>query len=118
MQGISEFLTFWLLYLGFATLAFWCWRRMFFWLEADSELRRFFHMLGAVLLYTPAPIEAGSEYFAPAFVVFPFTALTTGLADAMYALNWYLSALVTGALLLAIAQIVRKISSITEKAAD
>lgn len=111
MEGISEFIVFWLLYIVFATLAFWCWRRLFFWMDASGELRRFCYMVGAVLLYTPAPIEAGSQYFAPAFVVFPFTLLTSSMAQAMYAANWLLSGLAAGALLLAISQLIRRFSA-------
>jgi len=107
MDGIVEFLGFWMLYLAFAALGFWCWRRLFFWLKPGTDIRRFCHMLGAVLLFTPAPIEAGSVYFAPAMVVFPFTLLTASMQQAAFALNWFLGGLVVGALVLAVVQLAR-----------
>lgn len=110
MDGILQYLMFWFLYALFASLAFWCWRQMFYWLERGSDLRRFFNMLGVVLLFTPAPISDGSEFFAPAFVVFPFNFLTNDLMSAMYSLNWFLAGLCVGAVVLAIVQITRRLS--------
>ena len=59
MEGIIALAPFWLIYAVFAAVGYWCWQGLFFWLKRDSDLRRFFHMLGAVLLFTPAPISAG-----------------------------------------------------------
>lgn len=118
MEGIVEFSGFWLLYLVFACLGLWCWRCLFFWLKPDSDLRRFFHMLGAVLVFTPAPISAGSVYFAPAMVVFPFTLLTSSLDNAMYAANWFLGGLIVGAVVLAIVQSVRFVQKRSATAAE
>lgn len=114
MDGILQYLMFWLLYALFASVAFWCWRQMFYWLERGTDLRRFFHMLGAVLLFTPAPISDGSEFFAPAFVVFPFALLTNGLVPAMYSLNWFLGGLSIGAVVLGIVQVTQRITRNSE----
>lgn len=118
MEGIAEFSGFWLLYLVFACVGFWCWNRLFFWLKPGSDLRRFFHMLGAVLVFTPAPIAAESVYFAPAMVVFPFTLLTSSLDNAMYAANWFLGGLIVGAVVLAIVQSVRFVQKRSATAAE
>jgi len=118
MDGLFQFAGFWLLYLAFATLAFWCWRRMFFWLERGSDVRRFFHMIGAVLLYTPAPITPESEFFAPVFVVLPFTALTSSVESAMYAVNWLIGGMVVGASALAIIQLSRWLSARMQTATE
>ncbi|MAS24988.1 MAG: hypothetical protein CMI08_07730 [Oceanospirillaceae bacterium] len=107
MEGIIALAPFWLIYAVFAAVGYWCWQGLFFWLERDSDLRRFFHMLGAVLLFTPAPISAGSSYFAPAFLVFPFTALSSSVQDAMYSLSWFLGGLCIGLMVLALRQFIR-----------
>lgn len=114
MDGILQYLVFWFLYALFASLAFWCWRQMFYRLERGSDLRSFLNMLGVVLLYTPAPIAEGSGFFAPAFVVFPFALLTNGLMSAMYSLNWFLAGLCIGAVVLAIVQITRRVTARSE----
>lgn len=78
---------------------------MFFWLDADSDVRRFLRMIGAVLLFTPAPIAQDSNYFAPVLVVLPFTAISEGVNAALYALNWLLAALCLGVLVLGMRQL-------------
>ncbi|MCA6062581.1 hypothetical protein [Thalassolituus marinus] len=107
MEGVVEFLPFWVGYLLFAMIGYWCWRGLFFWLSPESDVRRFLNMLGVVLLFTPAPIEAGSAFFAPVFVVLPFTILAQGMTAAMYSVTWLLSGLCIGVVVLALRQLVR-----------
>lgn len=105
MEGIIQFLPFWVAYLISATVGYWCWNRMFFWLEQDGDTRRFLRMTGAVLLFTPAPITDGANYFAPALIVVPFTAIGEGADAALYALSWLLAALCIGVLILGVRQL-------------
>lgn len=109
MSGILDYLIFWLLYFTFAAIGFRCWKSMFWKMKPGSDWRRFVYMLGAVLVFTPAPIQAGSEYFAPAFVVFPFTALTVSFSESVYALTWWLGALCVGTVALALYQALRRV---------
>ncbi|MCT7359820.1 hypothetical protein [Thalassolituus pacificus] len=105
MEGIIQFLPFWAAYLVSALVGYWCWNRMFFWLAQDSDVRRFLRMIGAVLLFTPAPIAQDSNYFAPVLVVLPFTAINEGINAALYAVSWLLAALCLGVLVLGIRQL-------------
>jgi hypothetical protein len=66
----------WVVYSISALLCFWAWNKMFFWIK-HKDLKSIFSILGAVLLFTPAPfditqtdLEAGN--YAPAFVVILF----------------------------------------------
>ncbi|MDK2776469.1 MAG: hypothetical protein KYX62_02280 [Pseudomonadota bacterium] len=104
MEGLIQFAPFWLGYLVFAIVGYWCWEQLFFWLKRGGDVRRFLHMLGAVLLFTPAPVTLGSAYFAPAFIVFPFTLISSGMTDAMYAVTWFLGGLCVGLVILALRQ--------------
>lgn len=104
MNGIEEYLSFWLIYLAFATVGYWCWQRMFFWLK-QTDIKRLFLMLGAVLVYTPAPIAPDSDYFAPAFIVLPFSLIISRSAETSYALNWLLGGLCAGGIMLTVAQL-------------
>jgi len=106
MEGLIAYSPFWLAYAVFAAIGYWCWEGLFFWLSRDSDIRRFLHMLGAVLIFTPAPVAAGSPYFAPAFIVLPFTALTSSMGEAMYAVTWFLGGLCTGLIILALRQLI------------
>ncbi|WP_430462592.1 hypothetical protein ACQUQU_07345 [Thalassolituus sp. LLYu03] len=114
MEGLMEYLPAWAGYLVFALIGYRCWRYLFFWLREDSDVRRFFHTLGAVLLFTPAPVAAGSSFFAPAFVVFPFTLLGSGLASAMYSVTWLLGGLCTGLVILGVRQFLAWMKEKTE----
>ena len=106
MEGLIAYAPFWLGYLTFAAAGYWCWEQMFFWLRRDGDMRRFLHMLGAVLLFTPAPIAENSAYFAPAFVVLPFVAMSESMAAAQYVTRWLLGALFLGVVILSIRQLI------------
>ena len=110
MEGLMTYFPFWVGYLVFAALGVWCWNGLFFWLPKHSDVRRFVHMLGAVLLFPPAPVSPGSGFFAPAFVVFPFTILGSSLDDAMYVVGWFLGGLCAGVLVLAVRQLLHYLS--------
>ncbi len=107
MEGIIEYSGYWLFYLGFALTAYWCWTQLFFWLKKDSDVRQLLHLFGAVLIFSPAPIEQGSHYFAPAFVIVPFIAIGEGLEQAQYAITWWVGALCLGAVILTLRQLQR-----------
>ena len=107
MESLIAFSPFWLAYAVFAAAGYWCWERLFFWLDRNNDVRRFLHMLGAVILFTPAPISEGSSFFAPAFLVLPFTALASGMDEAMYAVSWFLGGLCVGLFILAVRQFFR-----------
>lgn len=107
MEGIIEYLGFWLAYLIFALVAYWCWSQMFFWLRKGSDIRQLMNLLGAVLIFSPAPIEQGSSYFAPAFVIVPFVAIGEGFEQAQYAITWWVAALCLGAIVLTLRQLQR-----------
>lgn len=74
----------WALY-GISALAcFWAWDKMFFWIQ-QKDMKALVRILGAVLLFTPAPLDplqAESGIFtgevsnyAPAFIVILFRGL-------------------------------------------
>lgn len=110
MEGIIEYSGYWLVYIACAVLAYWSWKQLFFWLKPSSDLRQLCHLLGAVLVFAPAPIEPGSLYFAPAFVIVPFIAIGDSLEQAMYAITWWLAALCVGAVVLTLRHLQRWLS--------
>ena len=68
----------WRLYFVSALVCLWAWDKMFFWIK-QKDVKTLFRILGAVLLFTPAPIvpapvELAFDNFAPAFVVIIFRA--------------------------------------------
>lgn len=69
MESLMHYAPYWLSYYAFACVGLWCWTKMFFWLAADSDWRRFLIMLGAALLFTPAPLSTSAGHFAPAVFV-------------------------------------------------
>ena len=54
-----------------ALICFWAWEKMFFWIK-QKDLKAIVRILGAVLLFTPAPIAVDSTHYAPAFIVMIF----------------------------------------------
>ena len=108
MEGINEYSLYWLIYLAGALIGIWCWHKLFFWMPAGSDIKRFIVLLGCVLLLVPAPISDGAGYYAPALIVVPFTLLTVGLDASMYAINWYLGGLFIGVAILLLMSIVQR----------
>ena len=64
-------------------------------------------MLGPVLLLSPAPISPGSDYYAPAFMVAAFSALSDEPVITQNALTWWLVGLLLGILYALVRWIVR-----------
>lgn len=69
MESIMAYWPYWALYLVFAFAGWWCWNQLFFFLGKAPALQRLIKILGAVLLFTPAPIAHSSGHFAPAVFV-------------------------------------------------
>mgnify|MGYP000249369377 CR=1 FL=1 len=61
----------WLVY-GLSALAcFWAWEKLFFWVK-QKDLKIIVRILGAALLFTPAPLDPEGTHYAPAFIVIIF----------------------------------------------
>lgn len=92
MEGLIEMLPYWGLYSVFALIALWCWDQLFYRLNAAGHVRQVLRIIGAVLLFAPAPIASGSAYFSPAIFVIILTALDGGGLSSSNALLWLMSA--------------------------
>jgi hypothetical protein len=104
-------LTQWVVY-GLSALAcFWAWDKMFFWIK-QKDVKAFVRILGAVLLFTPAPldpIQAASGLFtgdvsnyAPAFIVIIFRGLLENDAIYLDAVIYMLAGLLIGLILMSV----------------
>jgi hypothetical protein len=93
---------FWLLYLVFALVAYWCWGKLLFWVKTPGIGYHLFSLIGAVLIFTPVPIEPESMYWAPGFLVVAFTFLISGTESVQYCIPWFASALAIGAVALGV----------------
>lgn len=114
MQSLIEYAPYWLAYFGFAVLGLWSWQRLFFVLIKHAEVRKFITLLGAVMLFTPAPSSLDSQHFAPAIFVLILDVLG-GVAPLQSAsLIWLLAALCLGGFILA----VRSLSGRTQKESE
>lgn len=69
MQSLIDYAPFWLAYFAFAMLGIWCWQKLFFMLPKKGDWRTLITIVGAVLLFTPAPTTAESQHLAPAVFV-------------------------------------------------
>lgn len=101
----------WFLY-GLSALAcFWAWDKMFFWIR-QKDMKAFVRILGAVLLFTPAPLDplqAESGIFngeisnyAPAFIVILFRALLENNSPFLDAVIYMLVGLFLGLILMSL----------------
>ena len=101
----------WALY-GLSALAcFWAWDKMFFWIR-QKDMKAFVRILGAVLLFTPAPLDplqAESGIFngeisnyAPAFIVILFRTLLENNAPFLDAVIYMLAGLFIGLILMSL----------------
>ena len=109
MEGLIEYWPFWAVYFIFALSGYWCWQQMFFWLPRGSEWRRFLRVPGAVILFTPAPVAAGSSYFAPAVFVVLLDLMSGKNVLQSPALIWLLAACMLGMLILVIRSVLVRI---------
>lgn len=92
MQSLIDYAPFWLAYCAFALLGLWCWQRLFFWLPAKGDMRTLITIVGAVILFTPAPTSADSQHLAPAIFVLLLDALNGIKPQQSQAVLWLLSA--------------------------
>jgi hypothetical protein len=105
--GLSQ----WVLY-GISALAcFWAWDKMFFWIQ-QKDMKAFVRIIGAVLLFTPAPLdpllaESGMfngevSNYAPAFIVIIFRGLLENDAPFLDAVIFMLAGLCIGLILMSL----------------
>ena len=104
-------LTQWVLYGISALICFWAWDKMFFWIH-QKDIKAFIRILGAVLLFTPAPldsIQADAGIFngevsnyAPAFIIIIFRGLLENNTSFLDAVIYMLSGLFIGLILMSI----------------
>lgn len=91
----------WLVYATAALACFWAWDKMFFWL-VQKDLKAFVRILGAVLLFTPAPLTVESSNFAPAFIVIIFRTFLENDAPILDAVVFMLAGLFIGLVLMSL----------------
>lgn len=99
----------WALYGLSALGCFWAWNKMFFWI-VQKDMKAFIRIIGAVLLFTPAPLdpiqsEAGIfngevSNYAPAFLVILFRGLLEKNASFLDAVIYMLIGLILGLILM------------------
>jgi signal transduction histidine kinase len=85
----------WLAYIASALICFWAWEKMFFWL-VQKDIKAIVRILGAVLLFTPAPLTVESLNFAPAFIVILFRTFLENDAPILDAVIFMLVSLFIG----------------------
>ena len=105
--GLSQ----WALYGVSALACFWAWDKMFFWI-VQKDMKAIIRILGAVLLFTPAPLDplqAESGIFsgevsnyAPAFIVIIFRGLLENDASFLDAVIYMLAGLFLGLILMSL----------------
>jgi hypothetical protein len=95
----------WLAYAVSALVCFWAWEKMFFWL-VQKDMKAIVRILGAVLLFTPVPLTAGSSNYAPAFIVIFFRKFLENNAPILDAVMFMLMGLFAGLLLMSILSLV------------
>ena len=100
----------WLAYLVSAWACFWAWNKMFFWIK-QKDIKAIFRILGAVLLFTPAPldvahIELAAGNYAPAFIVIIFRKFLEDDAIILDAVMCMLVAGFVGLILMAVLSLV------------
>lgn len=85
----------WFAYAASALICFWAWEKMFFWL-VQKDIKAMVRILGAVLLFTPAPLTVESSNFAPAFIVILFRTFLENDAPILDAIIFMLVGLLIG----------------------
>jgi hypothetical protein len=96
----------WFLYGISALVCFWAWERMFFWVK-QKDIKVMVRILGAVLLFTPAPLDVDSfnpdpANYAPAFIVILFRTLLENNSSILDAVIYMLGALFIGLILMSL----------------
>ncbi|MFT4766354.1 MAG: hypothetical protein ACI9OH_003481 [Oleispira sp.] len=91
----------WLMYAVSALACFWAWEKMFFWV-VQKDLKAIVRILGAVLLFTPAPLDLGSSNYAPAFIVILFRTFLENNAPILDAVIYMLAGLFIGLIIMSL----------------
>ncbi len=89
----------WLVYAASALACFWAWEKMFFWV-VQKDMKAIVRILGAVLLFTPAPLTMESSDYAPAFIVILFRTFLENNAPILDAVIYMLAGLFAGLILM------------------
>lgn len=101
MQGMLNYSDAWLIYIAAGLMGWWCWYRLFFWLKPVPFLLHLALAVGAVLLFTPAPISVQSTQYAPASIITAFAILAKDYQSIGYVyFYWILSGFVVTVLLM------------------
>lgn len=91
----------WLVYAVSALACFWAWDKMFFWIE-QKDFKAIVRILGAVLLFTPAPLVVESSNYAPAFIIIIFRLFLENGAPILDAVIYMLAGLFAGLILMSL----------------
>ena len=96
-----DVLTQWLVYAIAALACFWAWDKMFFWIK-QKDMKAIMRILGAVLLFTPVPLEVDGGDFAPAFIVILFRTFLENNSVILDAVIYMLVGLFAGLILMSL----------------
>lgn len=108
MESIVLYWQAWLVYALFALLGLWCLDKMFFWLAKKGDARRLVLVLGAVVLFTPAPVSITKAHLAPAVYVLILDVLSGMNPLSSPAILWLLTISCIAVLVLALVQLLMK----------
>ncbi len=91
----------WFFYALSALACFWAWEKMFFWV-VQKDMKVIVRIFGAVLLFTPAPLDVEASSYAPAFIVILFRTLLENNTSILDAVIYMLAGLFIGLILMSI----------------
>lgn len=81
MESLNDNLFFWGLYLLAGLVGYWCWGKMAFWVKNRGFFYHLYSALGAVLIFTPAPVAGDlTMQLAPGVIVLVFNVISHGVA--------------------------------------
>ena len=81
MESLNDNLFFWTLYLLSGFVGFWCWGKMVFWVKTRGLFYHLYSAVGAVLIFTPAPVAGDLPMqLAPGVIVLVFNVISHGVA--------------------------------------
>ncbi len=91
MESLNEYTNVLAVYLAAGLIGLWCWGRMAFWVKNYGLAYHLFSALGAVLIFTPVPVEmASSDYLAPGFLAVAVAFISQDQGLLSYYGVWYL----------------------------
>ena len=90
MESLTDYYTFWAIYIVAGLLAFWCWGKMAFWVNERGVAYHIYSAVGAIIIFTPVPVpEASMEVLSPGFIAVPFALISDGLAGLEQFVAWF-----------------------------